>query len=55
MNWYKKNKNKKKNKDNDKESDKEFEKDFMSVSQYGLDAVNLSGDKKDSNDNVYLT
>ena len=51
MNWYKISKTKEKKKKKDKES----EKDFMSISQYGQDAVNVGGDQKDSNDNVYLT
>ena len=54
MNWYNK-KKKKNNKDKKKEKDIESEKDFMSISQYGQDAVNVGGDQKDSNDNVYLT
>lgn len=57
MNWYKisKTKNKRKEKEKEKEKDKESEKDFMSISQYGQDAVNIGGNRRDSNDSIYLT
>ena len=45
MNWYKK-----KTKDKKLKEDKELEKDFMSISQYGQDAVNVGGNVRDSND-----
>lgn len=55
MNWYKISKTKDRKKKKDKKKDKESEKDFMSISQYGQDAVNIGGNRRDSNDNVYLT